>query len=115
MRPTVVHLLDGLGAGGNETLCLQVIRHAPPEVANVVIYQDPASTDLLPLFECVPDLRLTCVPTHGRSRMVVARMLAKGIRGFRPRAALIYAFVSAPRHGRECALGRRALRARQPG
>ena len=32
MRPTVVHLLSGLGFGGNEALCLQLVRHAPPGV-----------------------------------------------------------------------------------
>ena len=92
MRPTVVHVLSGLGLGGNETLCLQIVRHAPPGVANVVIYQDPARTELLPLFEGVPGLRLRCVPTHGRLRLVGAWLLAKEIRRLRPVAVLIYAF-----------------------
>ena len=30
------------------SLCLQIVRHAPPGVANVVIYQDPARTELRP-------------------------------------------------------------------
>jgi glycosyltransferase involved in cell wall biosynthesis len=92
MRPTVVHVLSGLGAGGNETLCLQIVRHAPHEVANVVIWQDPARAELLPLFRDVPGLRLSCVPTHGRSRLVGAWMLAQAIRRPRPVAVLIYAF-----------------------
>ena len=92
MRPTVVHLLGGLGVGGNETLCLQIVRHAPPAVANVVIYQDPARTELLPLFQDVPDLRLSCVPTRGRPRLAGTWMLAKAIRRLRPVAVVIYAF-----------------------
>jgi glycosyltransferase involved in cell wall biosynthesis len=92
MTPTVVHLLEGVGIGGNETLCLQIVRHAPPGVANVVIYQDPGVTDLLPLFEGVPGLRPRCVPTHGRFRFVGTWLLAKEIRRHRPAAVLIYAF-----------------------
>ena len=92
MRPTVVHVLSGLGLGGNETLCLQIVRQAPPGVANVVIYQDPARTELLPLFEGVPGLRLRCVPTDGRARVIGAWLLAKELRRLRPIAVLIYAF-----------------------
>jgi glycosyltransferase involved in cell wall biosynthesis len=92
MPPTVVHVLDGLGAGGNETLCLQIVRHAPPEVANVVIYQDEGRTELLPAFRGVPGLRLCCVPTRARSRLAGAWLLHKGIRRLRPLAVLIYAF-----------------------
>ena len=92
MRPTVVHLLGGLGVGGNETLCLQIVRHAPPHVANMVIYQDPARTELLPLFEDVPDLAIRCVPTRGRSRLAGTWLLAKALRRLRPLCVLIYAF-----------------------
>jgi glycosyltransferase involved in cell wall biosynthesis len=92
MPPTVVHVLNGLGLGGNETLCLQIVRHAPLGVSNVVIYQDPALIELLPLFEGVPGLRLRCVPTHGRSGLVGAWLLADEIRRLRPVAVLIYAF-----------------------
>ena len=92
MRPTVVHLLGGLGVGGNETLCLQIVRNAPAEVTNVVIYQDPARTELLSLFAEVPDLQLHCVPARGRPRLVGAWHLAQAIRKHRPVAVLIYAF-----------------------
>jgi glycosyltransferase involved in cell wall biosynthesis len=92
MRPTVVHLLSGLGFGGNEMLCLQLLRHAPPGVANVVIYQDPARTELLPLLRDVPDLRVMCVSTREHARLVGAWLLAKEIRRLRPVAVLIYAF-----------------------
>ena len=92
MRTTVVHLLGGLGIGGNETLCLQIVRHAPPGLTNVVIYQDPAQTELLPLFEAVPDLRLRCVATHGRPWLLGTWMLARQLRKLRPVAVLIYAF-----------------------
>jgi glycosyltransferase involved in cell wall biosynthesis len=92
MPPTVVHLVDGLGLGGNETLCLQIVRHAPQGVSNVVIYQNPGLTELLPLFEDVPGLRLQCAPTVERPRLVGAWLLAKEIRRHRPVAVLIYAF-----------------------
>ena len=92
MRPTVVHLLSGIGFGGNETLCLQLVRHTPPGVANVVIYQDPARTELLPLLREVPGLRVRCVPTRGHPRLVGAWMLAREMRTHRPVAVLIYAF-----------------------
>lgn len=92
MQPTVVHVLTGLGLGGNETLCLQIVRHAPQGVANVVIYQDPARAELRPLFEDIPGLRVRCVPTAGRARVVGAWLLAQEIRRLRPVAVLIYAF-----------------------
>ena len=92
MRPTVVHLLSGLGFGGNETLCLQIVRHAPPGVANVVIYEDPARTELLPLLRDIPALGVRCVPTRGHPRLVGAWMLTKELRTLRPVAVLIYSF-----------------------
>ena len=77
MRPTVVHLLSGLGFGGNETLCLQLVRHAPPGVANVVIYQDPARTELLPLFATCP----TCgSAAYRRGASATCRRVAAGER-----------------------------------
>jgi glycosyltransferase involved in cell wall biosynthesis len=92
MRPTVVHLLSGLGFGGNETLCLQIVRHAPSHVANVVIYQDPQRTEMLPLFQDVPDLRLSCVATRGRPRPRVVWAVARELRALRPAAVLVYTF-----------------------
>ena len=59
----------GLGFGGNEALCLQIVRHAPPEVDNVVLYRDPARTDMLPLFQDVPGLSVRCVAAQARSRL----------------------------------------------
>ena len=88
----VVHLLSGLGFGGNETLCLQIVRHAPPDVTNVVIYQDPARTEMAPLFQAVPDLRLRCVPTRGRSRFLAMWAVAQELRALRPAAVLVYTF-----------------------
>jgi glycosyltransferase involved in cell wall biosynthesis len=92
MPATVVHVLNGLGFGGNETLCRHIVRHAPPGVSNIVIYQDPGLTELLPLFKGVPGLRVRYVPTHGRVRVVGTWLLAQEIRRHRPAAVLIYAF-----------------------
>jgi glycosyltransferase involved in cell wall biosynthesis len=92
MRPTVVHLLGGLGFGGNESLCLQIVRHAPPHVANVVIYQDPGRTEMARLFQGVPDLRLRCVATRGRSRPLAVWAVARELRALRPAAVLVYTF-----------------------
>jgi glycosyltransferase involved in cell wall biosynthesis len=61
-------------------------------VANVVIYQDPARTELLPLLQDVPDLQVRCVSTRGRPRLVGAWLLAKEMWTLRPVAVLIYAF-----------------------
>jgi glycosyltransferase involved in cell wall biosynthesis len=92
MRPTVVHVLGGLGFGGNETLCLQLVRHGPPDVANVVLYQDPARTAMTRLFQDVDGLRLRCVATRGRSRPHVVWALVQELRALRPAAVLVYAF-----------------------
>jgi glycosyltransferase involved in cell wall biosynthesis len=92
MPATVVHVLSGLGYGGNETLCLQIVRQAPPDAANVVIYQDPARTELLPLFEGVPGLRLRCAPLRGRSRILAMWVMAREVRVLRPAAVLVYTF-----------------------
>jgi glycosyltransferase involved in cell wall biosynthesis len=92
MRPTVVHLLGGLGFGGNESLCLQIVRHAPPHVANVVIYQDPGRTEMAPLFRDVQGLRLRCVATRGRSLPLAIWAVARELRALQPAAVLVYAF-----------------------
>jgi glycosyltransferase involved in cell wall biosynthesis len=92
MPPTVVHLLSGLGFGGNESMCLQIVRHAPPEVANVVIYLDRARTEMAPLFQGVPGLRLRCLATRGRSRLRVIWAVAQELRALEPAAVLVYTF-----------------------
>jgi glycosyltransferase involved in cell wall biosynthesis len=92
MRPTVVHLLNGLGFGGNETLCLQLVRHAPPGVANVVIYQDPARREMAALFADVQRLGLRCIATRGRSRASAVWATARALRALRPAAVLVYTF-----------------------
>ena len=90
-RPTVVHVLGGLGFGGNETLCLQIVRHAPPEVDNVLIYRDPGRTDMLPLFQRVPGLSVRCVAAKARSRLADVCAMTRELRRIGPQAILMYA------------------------
>jgi glycosyltransferase involved in cell wall biosynthesis len=91
-RPIVVHVLGGLGFGGNETLCLEIVRHAPPEVDNVVLYRDPGQTAMLPLFRRLPRLSVRCVATQARSRLADLRVMTGELRRIGPRAILIYGF-----------------------
>jgi glycosyltransferase involved in cell wall biosynthesis len=90
-RPVVVHVLGGLGFGGNEALCLQIVRHAPPEVDNVVLYRDPGRTDMLPLFQCVPGLSVRCLAAPARSRLADLRAMTRELHRIGPRAVLMYA------------------------
>ena len=90
-RPIIVHVLADLDFGGTETLCLQIVRHAPPEVDNVVIYRDPSRTDMLPLFQRLPRLSVRCVATQARSRLADLRAMTQELRRIGPRAILVYA------------------------
>ena len=41
-QPTVVHILNGLQFGGNETLCLQLsFANAPKDVHNILLILNP--------------------------------------------------------------------------
>ena len=91
-RATVVHVLCGLGFGGNEALCLQIIRHSPPEVDNVLIYRDESRTDMLPLFQRVPGLSVRCVAAKARSRLADMSAMTRELRRIDPQAILMYAF-----------------------
>ena len=90
-RQTVVHILGGLGFGGNEALCLQIVRHSPPEVDNVLIYRDPRRTDMLPLFQRVPGLSVRCVAAKARSRLADIHAMTRELRRIGPQAILMYA------------------------
>jgi glycosyltransferase involved in cell wall biosynthesis len=91
-RRVVVHVLESLDFGGNEALCLQLIRHSPSSVDNVVLYRDPARSDLLPLFHGLPNLLVRCIGDPRDSRMAAVRSLRRELRALRPHAVLVYAF-----------------------
>lgn len=89
---TVVHVLNGLPFGGIETLCLQLLKHAPPQVRNVLVNLDSDRLDMLPLFEQIPDLEIQHQSGQSRSRLASVLQLTQRLKELRPQAVLIYPF-----------------------
>lgn len=92
MRETVVHVLNGLRFGGNESLCLQLLRHAPPDVRNVLVNIEPSRTEMSSVFSDVRDLAIVNVAYDTRSRAAFTLRLSTVLSQLRPAAMLTYPF-----------------------
>jgi len=89
----IVHVLGRMTVGGNERLCLELIRRAPPGVEQALITIDSiAEGPLEPLFREIPRLRVFHVPYSrtGRTRFVLR--LARQFRALQARGVIIYPF-----------------------
>lgn len=91
MTETVVHQLNGLHVGGVETLCLQLLAHAPRGVRNVVVNIDPSERALSQQFLST-GAELVDVPYSAADRSGYFRRLCEALRVIRPNAVLSYAF-----------------------
>lgn len=89
---TVVHVLNGLRFGGNETLCLQLLRHSPANVRNVLLNIDPSHTEMNSVFASVGELRTVGVAYDPKARLGFTLRLATVLSGLRPTAMLSYPF-----------------------
>jgi len=89
----IVHVLGRMTAGGNERLCLELIRRAPPGVHQALITIDPESEGpLQPLFEAVPGLEFFHEPYARTTRARFVLRLARRLRALQPRGIVCYPF-----------------------
>jgi len=89
----IVHVLGNMTAGGNERLCLELVRRGPPNLGRALIIIDPVPAGPLKrLFESIPDLQIACEPYHRNARLRFVLGLAKRFRQLRPRGIISYPF-----------------------
>ena len=53
-----VHILTGLPFGGNESLCLQILKHAPENIENILLNVDPSRQEMLNLFQQIKGVKI---------------------------------------------------------
>ena len=89
----IVHVLGNMTAGGNERLCLELVRRGPPNVGRALITIDPVPAGPLKrLFESIPDLQIFCEPYHRNARLRFVLGMAKRLRQLRPEGIITYPF-----------------------
>lgn len=89
----IVHVLGNMTAGGNERLCLELLRRGPVSRGRALITIDPVpSGPLKRLFESIPDLQIFNEPYHRTARLKFVLNLAHRLRELRPRAIITYPF-----------------------
>jgi len=89
----IVHVLGRMTAGGNERLCLELLRLAPAGVPQTLITIDAAPDGpLQSLFEAIPGLQFQHEPysRDARGRFVIR--LARRLRALNPTGVLTYPF-----------------------
>lgn len=91
-RSPVAYVLFGLSHGGTESLCLDLVRSAPPGLPQVVISIDPDRRALEAEFRAIPGLELRFGPGIDAPRRELHRWLASSFRELRPRAVLTLTF-----------------------
>ena len=88
---TVVHVLNGLAFGGNEALCLQLVRHAPPHTRHQVLNLNPGNQDMRSLFEAA-GATLINLTYRRKHRLRSIRQWVNFFRQQQPQAVIIYTF-----------------------
>lgn len=88
----VVHVLNGLPFGGNENLCLQILRHSPVNVQNILLNLNSERLEMLPLFEEIPNLKIINQDYKSDRRLLFIFNLTRKFRELKPQAILSYAF-----------------------
>ena len=88
----VVHVVPGLALGGIENLCLELMRHSPPNVENILLNLNPQRTEMMPLFEQLTDLTICNLSLSDYKRLEFVRQLTLKFKHLRPEALLIYPF-----------------------
>lgn len=89
----IAHVLGRMTAGGNERLCLELIRRAPPGLEQVLITIDPSPDgELAPLFRQIPGLRFVHIPYLRAERTRFVLQMARQIRALRAQGMIIYPF-----------------------
>lgn len=89
----ILHVLGSMTAGGNERLCLELIRRAPPATAAALLTIDPVPTGVLTsLFTSVRGLQLFHEPYSPEARLGFLARLAWRLRTLKPSGMIIYPF-----------------------
>lgn len=89
---TIIHVQNGLPFGGNENLCLQILRHPPTDVHNILLNLNPEKTDMLSVFQQLPDLSIIDCRYLRDQRVKFVWKLIQIFNQFRPQAILVYCF-----------------------
>ena len=87
----VVHLLTGLGAGGNETTCRDVIQRAPARVRSTVVVLNAEPRALESAFLALPNTTLVRAPA-GVTRIRLLSWWTTELRRLNPDAVLSHGF-----------------------
>jgi glycosyltransferase involved in cell wall biosynthesis len=90
-RPVLIHVLNGLALGGNENLCLQLIRHAPIPTEHWVLNLNPDCQRMRSQFEAAGATIWDCA-YHPRQRLRVVFQVVAHCQRQRPQAMVVYTF-----------------------
>ncbi len=91
-RRGIAHVLTGLPFGGNETLCIQLMRAWRPEDRQLVNIGPEPEGPMLPLFEQLEGFQTTHLPYSRHRRVRFTLELARVFRRLHPRAVITYPF-----------------------
>ena len=91
-QKTIVHVLNGLDFGGNENLCLQILKHSSPDVQNVLVNLNSEHLEMLPLFEKVPNLLIINQDYQRDRHLKFVFELTLLLKRLCPQGILIYPF-----------------------
>jgi glycosyltransferase involved in cell wall biosynthesis len=88
----VIHILSGLEFGGIENLCLQIVKHPPKHVNNILINLNSSCQQMLPTFQRVPNLAIIEQPYQPNAKLSFIHNLTKTFKQYQPKAIFIYPF-----------------------
>jgi len=86
----VLHVLNGLPFGGNETLCFQLMTNLP--FRERLLLNIGPDGGMRERFESLPNARLFQIVYHREERIPFVLRVAKLLRELRPRAVVVYPF-----------------------
>ncbi|TVQ23463.1 MAG: glycosyltransferase [Leptolyngbya sp. DLM2.Bin15] len=89
--PILVHVLNGLALGGNEHLCLQLVRHAPSPIQHRVLNLNPDCQTMRSQFLDAGAQVVDCA-YQPRQRLRFLYQVATYVRRQRPQAVVVYTF-----------------------
>lgn len=90
--PLIAHVINGLRFGGNENLCLQLIKQAPPRFRHVLINIDPSSSEMRGVFETCEGLTLVDRQYNRYARVSFVIGLARDLKRLGVEGIIVYSF-----------------------
>jgi len=88
----IAHVLNGLRYGGNENLCLQLIKHSPPSYRHFLFNLNPSSKEMIPVFEQQAGLTLLDRPYRREERLSFVAAMARDLRRMNIDGIIVYSF-----------------------